>query len=165
MTDWVAQDDWSLLKLHDLVRVTRDDGMLTGEIVSIGMNGHGRIVLSAIGTYTSIEINLRDWQLSVPAKPAVELPTELGSVITWKRNGIPSFAYIDASLLWDCNGVNYTERDLLAALRDSEIVRMEPVAVTAKKVLDQMQSVVEGDYSSVASVISDIRKEFGVTDD
>jgi len=157
MTDWVAQDDWSLLKLHDLVRVTRDDGMLTGEIVSIGMNGHGRIVLSAIGTYTSIEINLRDWQLSVQAKPAVELPTEVGYYLNTHSE----------LAVRQINGSWRNDRDITIGPMEMEArapyKKLEPVAVTAMKVLEDVSRFAWAD--GFMPQLRELSNKYGVTDD
>ena len=165
MTDWVAQDDWSQVKVGDQVRVERDGTVIIGKVDDC--YGYGSAL--GAGVYKAFiwpehltelaEVAQEDWQLSVPAKPAVELPTEPGSVITWSRDGLLRLAYLEGSGLWDIDGTNYSERDLLGEIKDSVFIPMEPVAETAKKVIEFIESDLSCDSYDTA------RKEFGVSDD
>jgi len=163
MTDWVAQDDWSQINLRDRVRVTRDDGMITGEVASIGMNGHGRIVISPLATYGTIEINLRDWQLSVPAKPAVELPTEPGSVIMWSEDYDIAVAHIDKSGDWILAGAIYAEKHIRDEIGSADFTVYAPVAVTAMKVLEDVSKFAWAD--GFMPQLRELSNKYGVTDE
>jgi len=90
MTDWITQEDWSTVELGDTIRVTSNGAMLTGEVVSIGINGHGSVGINSELLRGTAKIMLDEWSLSVPAKPAVELPTLAGVYYgSCFGNGVP----------------------------------------------------------------------------
>jgi len=170
MTDWTPQDDWSQVNRGDTVRAVRAEQMLTGKVIdrlfsesTIEDNVYA-IVLEVPDLADVLTIHHGYWQLSVPAKPAVELPTEPGSVIMWSRDRLLYFAYLEGSGLWDIDGTNYSERDLFGEIKDSVFILMEPVAVTAKKVLDSMKAEWEQQYTFAAAYELEC-KRWGVTDD
>jgi hypothetical protein len=125
MTDWVAQDDWSKVAIGDQVRATCEGQMLTGEVVDTLPGAIKRAAVIHIQTgafHRSPRVVEGIWQLFVPAKPAVLLPTEPGHYVD--RTG---------------NGWNIREGATSSLPEENApYTRLEPVAVTAKKVLDRL---------------------------
>ena len=149
MTDWVAQDDWSQVKIGDTVRAMRAEQMLTGVVVDrFCMNGATEpysLALRVDRVDGALRIGRSGWQLSVPAKPAVELPTEPGVYLdvdneVWRLSVFKEWVYLEG---------HHEDPKQFAPL-----TKLEPVAVTAKKVLTMYR---EG----ISSL--DIEKHFGVT--
>jgi hypothetical protein len=128
MTSWIAQNDWSEVHVNDEVRVTRDGGMLTGKIGDLHKFSNGEIHALALlvhGLVGSIHITHLVWSLFVPAKPAVVLPTEPGHYVD--RTG---------------NGWNIREGATSSLPEENApYTRLEPVVVTAKKVLDAIDDL------------------------
>jgi len=164
MTDWTPQDDWSRVKVGDTVRAMRAQQMLTGVVVDRYITDctdvpYGLLV-ELINTDEMVEVKVSNgWQLSVPAKPAVVLPDEPGAVIMWvDSRGYRWYSRLGDSGKWFIDRAEYWENDLLEEIKDSVVVVLEPVAVTAKKVLHFFEHDMSDDVFEAA------RKEFGVTE-
>jgi len=165
MTDWTPQDDWSQVKVGDTVRAMRAEQMLTGRVVDRYIRGAfvGGEVIGLIveieGVINQLELDRAGWQLSVPAKPAVVLPEEAGAYIDregeiWElRDGEWNYGN---SRKWPAHTAEFF----------APFTKLEPVAVTAKKVLDRLERIaaINDDFFSPELAISNLRKEFGVTE-
>jgi len=158
MTDWVPQDDWSQVKVGDTVRAMRAEQMLTGKVIdrlfseSTIEDAVYAIVLEVPDLADVLTIHHGYWQLSVPAKPAVELPDEPGIYLTSAETVVE----LEADGRWFDRVDN-----LMSYKRVSDaapFTRLEPVAVTAKKVLHFFEHDMSDDVFEAA------RKEFGVTE-
>ena len=158
MTDWVAQDDWSKPKIGDQVRVTHEDDALTGTVVDRYVDDSGyltALVIDARGFTSAQPFYEPDWQLSVPAKPAVELPTEPD----WYQDREGDLWKLgDDKLWWLVDRGDLTLRNNEGVASFAPFTRLEPVAVTAKKVLHFFEHDMSDDVFEAA------RKEFGVTE-
>jgi len=129
MTDWTPQDDWSQVKVGDTVRAMRPQQMNTGVVVDryvVGAFSSEEVIslfVEITGVGKQVELVRTYWQLSVPAKPAVVLPTEPGHYVD--RTG---------------SGWNIRE-DATSSLpeENAPYTRLEPIAVTAKKVIAQFR--------------------------
>lgn len=156
MTDWTPQDDWSLVKEGDIVRVENSDNSLAGIVTNVfGSVGNfaAGIEIKVYSLLGTTFIDPRDWSLSVPAKPAVELPTEAGIYVSYNEPPSPVIVHKLTHGDWvDAGDENYLEDDTVIALMP--LTRLEPVAVTAKKVIDLFHSGVS---------ITHIGNQFGVT--
>ena len=136
MTAWVEQEDWSTLRAGDRVRVANDDGMLTGTLGYTHGDAHGDIFAIAIDVSAlddRISIRVSAWSLFVPAKPAVVLPTEPGWYLgtgggTWELRE-EDRSYVQR---WIMDGSHMLD---IEAEGNAPFTKLEPVAVTAKKVL------------------------------
>jgi len=158
MTDWITQEDWSTVELGDTIRVTSNGAMLTGEVVSIGINGHGSVGINSELLRGTAKIMLDEWSLSVPAKPAVELPTLAGVYYgSCFGNGVPFY-------LGDDGKWRTWSKEVHDPARHMPLTRLEPVAVTAKKVLDRLRYRLPA-FEWFGSLADDICDEFGVTDE
>lgn len=182
MTDWIPQDDWSQVKWGDRVRVTHDGNMLTGEVVDIlvvrGTDEPYALELECAPSSESLRISRSGWQLSVPAKPAVELPTEPGWYLVGGNNkSVGGTVHLDANGRWWWVGNDYgvsPEKFTAADLHHhAPLTRLEPVAVTAKKILESLRnkrvwgsgSVPFTDVAFRHDSLARVAKEFGVTDE
>ena len=129
MTDWTPQEDWSTVEVGDQVRVTRAGAMFTGAVEDVlSRSLSPRLDREVYGLELNSDVLTRpqtifanEWSLSVPEKPAVVLPTEIGVYV-------------------DCNGAIATVSDKynFCFPQDAPFKKLEPVAVTAKKVLDDV---------------------------
>jgi hypothetical protein len=95
-----------------------------------------------------LQIHQGYWQLSVPAKPAVVLPDEAGHYLDRKGGGWEILQGATSSLPQEL--APYT--------------RLEPIAVTAKKVLDWIESAEWSPNVQLPGLLSATRHEFGVTE-
>jgi hypothetical protein len=141
--------------------------MITGVVVDRYVSEYGAVAslfveIAEVGK--QIELDLESWQLSVPAKPAVVLPTEAGSVIGWTEDGDFLLAHIDALEGWVFSGATYSEKHIRDEIDGNEFRVYAPVAVTAKKVLDSMKAEWEQQYTFAAAYELEC-KRWGVTDD
>lgn len=156
MSEWVPQDDWSQVKVGDTVRVKSRAMLLEGAVIDLyALAGVGYVnYFVEIGT-----LNLQapvtvsdDWSLFVPAKPAVELPNEPGWYLdnkgdVWELQK-ETVNYVRR---WFFNGEYQTEFDAIGC---TPFTKLEPVAATAKKVLDQFR---------LGKSIPTVAEMFGVT--
>ena len=161
MTDWTPQDDWSQVKVGDQVRAMRAEQMLTGKVVDRYIRGSATggevysLILEVEGVANQPTLDRAYWQLSVPAKPAVVLPTEEG--IYMDVSGSPwELRFFFEAVMWKFGGDLQTDSQ---AELYAPFTRLEPVAVTAKKVIEFIESDLSCDSYDTA------RKEFGVSDD
>ena len=158
MTDWTPQDDWSQVKVGDQVRVMRAEQMLTGVVDfryfsnSFNSDNVYAVALKVPDLADVLTIHHGYWQLSVPAKPAVELPTEPGYYLNTHSE----------LAVRQINGSWRNDRDITIGPMEMEArapyKKLEPVAVTAKKVIEFIESDLSCDSYDTA------RKEFGVTE-
>jgi len=169
MTDWTPQDDWSQVKVGDPVRVMRAEQMLTGEVVDrFYMNDMTQPYALALRVEVvagTIKIGHIGWQLSVPAKPAVELPTEPGAYLDTKGEAWSLcraggwFSHGDGSLT-----VEYADEEVESVwCRYGPFTKLEPVAVTAKKVLGDVSKFAWAD--GFMPQLRELSNKYGVTDD
>ena len=169
MTDWTPQDDWSQPGIGDLVRVVNSNGMLTGEVIDrytyLNRDDVRALVILADNLEDSVTVHRDSWQLSVPAKPAVVLPDEPGIYVSHNEPPSPVIIHKIVDGRWvDADDENYlTEAGVIALM---PLTKLEPVAVTAKKVLDRLERIaaINDDFFSPELAISNLRKEFGVTE-
>ena len=159
MTNWVAQDDWSQVHRGDSARAMRAQQMLTGKVVDRYIKTAGGVpyalVIHLLDSGEQVEVRvINGWQLSVPAKPAVVLPTEEG--IYMDVSGSPwELRFFFEAVMWKFGGDLQTDSQ---AELYAPFTRLEPVAVTAKKVIEFIESDLSCDSYDTA------RKEFGVTE-
>ena len=166
-TDWTPQEDWSTVKVGDQVRVTCDEGMLTGKVryVVIGVIGDFHsIIIDVPSLPDSVVVHRSEWSLSVPAKPAVELPTEPGIYVeSGRKPNTVDLWTLHENGRWVSNaGSKYDSR----VEEFAPFTKLEPVAVTAKKVLDRFAAYWEDGMPADMSIeMRGIAKEFGVSHD
>jgi len=170
MTEWIAQDDWSTVRKNQHVRVIRQQSEVVGAVTRMNDLIDGSIGLCIqIETHTPTEIIVwdGDWDLYVPAKPAVVLPTEPGAYYDSSITAVGLWIVTPTGeLVCSAHGVKcgrYEERETFAPF-----TRLEPVAETAKKVLDAVDkgaSVRSRSIEITDLVIQDIAAQFGITDD
>jgi hypothetical protein len=160
MTDWTPQDDWSQVKVGDPVRAMRAQQMLTGKVVDRYVLSDGAVAslfveITEVGE--QIELDHDYWQLSVPAKPAVVLPDEPGIYVSHNEPPSPVIIHKIVDGRWvDADDENYlTEAGVIALM---PLTKLEPVAVTAKNVIEFIDTYPFSDALDAA------RKEFGVTE-
>jgi hypothetical protein len=164
MTDWTPQDDWWQVKVGDTVRATRNDDAITYEVVDkyIAITGDApyALVVRPVGLTWQTRLDRNVWSLSVPAKPAVVLPEEAGAYIDregeiWElRDGEWNYGN---SRKWPAHTAEFF----------APFTKLEPITVTAKKVLDKVQRVaIINDHlvDGLQLSLDDLRKEFGVTE-
>tara|TARA_R110002124_G_scaffold163088_5_gene330414 strand:- start:2638 stop:3126 length:489 start_codon:yes stop_codon:yes gene_type:complete len=162
MTDWTPQDDWSLLKVGDTVRAEREGCVITGKVIDRYRCPYDTetyaLIVRVAGLVDSFRLDRPEWQLSVPAKPAVELPTEPGHYLDREGNG------------W------HIRKGATSSLPEewAPYTRLEPVAVTAKKVLQDVRIALQcmrdgtrpnGEFIINTNDIDKIATRFGVSDD
>lgn len=161
MTEWVKEDNWGAVKKGDRVRVERDDAcaeFVVDEVTHSGrwVAGMGKYFLAAEG-----------WTLYVPARPEPALPTEPGvyeaAAYPIARGYAPYI--IEYGVLRESGTtvtVNATE-----AAEIGPFTRLEPVPITAKKVLDALIEEFGADpkNSYIAECAGRVAAEFGVTTD
>jgi len=167
MTDWIEQEDWSTPKVGDQVRATHDENVLTGKVEDVFSRARTSIVgreVYALELKTDIltrsqTVFASEWSLSVPAKPADEIPTEPG-VYYGSQFGadVPFFLGADGGWRTSAKQVHVPERHM-------PLLKLEPVAVTAKKVLDWIEDRASNHNEFYDVAIDKAHKEFGVTDD
>jgi len=160
-TDWTPQEDWSTVKVGDQVRVTRDGGMLTGKAKRIHvMNDRSTGIEVAFTEQAGTRFLAwsDEWTLSVPAKPAVVLPTvpgiymdcdETSSVWEVDKNGRMSVI----------GGYGHIPEEY------APFTKLEPVAVTAKKFVEAYRAYSSGTNRTAYLLDQAVRevasKEFG----
>ena len=140
MTEWIEQEDWSTVQVGDQVRVTRDGQKLTGGVLyafrrtsMLGVIGdveHIDLDCAFLSDYATV--GRGDWTLWVPAKPAVVLPTAVGFYSS-RTGGIWEIGHPERGLISLNNPGMCPEPEEFAPF-----TRLEPVAETAKKVLDDV---------------------------
>jgi len=168
MTEWITQDDWSTVKVGDQVRVTHESGDELKGYVDWVFNGLDedvhRIQIEVPSLPESVEIRDSEWFLSVPAKPAVVIPTEPG-VYCGSQFGPEVPFHLNEFGRWHTwsTEVHNPERHM-------PLVKLEPVAVTAKKVLDEVEAwafgpALDGEPNEITDTLKRLRERFGVTDD
>lgn len=171
--EWVREDDWSKVKAGQRVRIERGDRAREGSVYGPSFSVEG---------YRLEALERDGWTLYVTPPPTPELPTEPGTVITWK-NG----AYLDAiaqkcpegRLGWWADfgqgGRWHTDAELLAVIEETEhtpLTRLAPVPDTARQVLDRLSEVSikttggrdENHRSIFNSSWDAVAAEFGVTE-
>jgi hypothetical protein len=160
MTDWTPQDDWSQVKVGDTVRAMRAEQMLTGKVVDRWIKPDTGVpyalVMHLLHSGEQVEVRVRNgWQLSVPAKPAVVLPDEAG-------------AYVDRDgEIWELrdgqwNYGNSRTWPIRTVLHYAPFTKLEPIAVTAKKVLAKVSTFAWAD--GFMPQLRAVAEEFGVTE-
>ena len=152
---WVPEDDWSTAKIGDLVKLERGDEVLIFRVSGVNSVTHW---ISGAG----------GWSLFVQSPPAVVLPTERGAYHTSTGSLFVLNAkgdWLDFSL--GGGGVNNRAANNPAY---HPFTRLEPVPVTAKKVLDRIvaesRSTVtpmRHELSIGISAVNMIAREHGVT--
>lgn len=155
MTDWVVQEDWYEVAVGDQVRVVRGDNVLDGKIDARHMLPNGEvhaIVLLIHRISSSVHITNGVWTLFVPAKPAAVLPVEPG----WYLEKSGEAVYLAEDGYWTVpSGFGWTGEEMAEY---GPFTRLEPVAVTAKKVIEFIDAYPFWDAPDA------VRKEFGVTE-
>jgi len=143
MSDWIEEADWSTVKVGDQVRARTDDGdQCTGKVEFIFMPSVigevARMVLDSPSLADLTDVRKDVWTLFVPAKPAVVLPTEVDVVVSWANPCYLGLAVLETDDQWLFHGENYTNAQMLEKINGQFITVLVPVAVTAKKVLDDV---------------------------
>jgi hypothetical protein len=160
MTSWIAEDDWSKVAIGDQVRATCEGQMLTGEVVDTlpGAIKRAAVIHMQTGAFHhSPRVVEGIWQLFVPAKPAVVLPTEPGVYASHNDPPSPVIIHKIKHGDWvDAGDENYLEDEEVMALMP--LTLLEPVTVTAKKVIDFCES------DKSCNTYRSARHEFGVTE-
>jgi len=144
MSDWIEQEDWSTVNIGDQVRVTCYGAMFTAAVEDVLSRSlsprldrevYGLELNSNALTRTQT-VFANEWSLSVPAKPAVELPTEPGIYVeSGRKPNTVDLWTLHENGRWVSNaGSKYDSR----VEEFAPFKKLEPVAVTAKKVLDDV---------------------------
>ena len=157
MSDWEPQEDWSTVNIGDQVRVKRNGGMLTGKVIyRLGRecDPPWGIELDVATLAEYVTIKRHEWSLFVPAKPAVELPTEVGFYLD--KNG--ALATLNDGGIWRDSYEDFIQTLDITAY--APFTKLEPVAVTAKKMIAALSG-----WSLPSELTNRLRKEFGVTDE
>ena len=141
MTDWIEQDDWSKVEAGDTVRVTQEEGQLLIGKVAFLYSSPSRVgrgfELEAHSVPSSLHILESEWTLWVPAKPAVVLPTEPG----WYLDNVGVPWELGRDGCWWLALANNHERLTWGHMGEyAPMVRLAPVAETAKKVLNDVST-------------------------
>ena len=157
MTEWITQEDWSTVKVGDQVLVTCEGGAFAGTVVGKFIKS---LTIRVFGTSEPIDVFSRDWSLSVPAKPAVVLPTERGIYLD-RYAMLWTHEMLNGGLVFRHAGKSWKRSE---AARYGPFTKLEPVAVTAKKVLDRLRYRLPA-FEWFGSLADDICDEFGVTDE
>jgi len=166
MTDWTPQEDWSTVKVGDQVRVTCDEGMLTGKVryVVIGVIGDFHsIIIDVPSLPDSVVVHRSEWSLSVPAKPAVVLPTEPGHYLDseWRAWTLKpeDESFYQRWYLGDEYMLDGRVKEF------APFTKLEPVAVTAKKFVEAYRAYSSGTNRTAYLLDQAVRevasKEFG----
>ena len=161
MTDWVVQENWAKVAVGDQVRVRHEDGtgMLTGTISHLDYGSSNASMSAEIQTPywgDPKRVSSLFWSLFVPAKPAVVLPTEPGWYLAFdKLANAPFPVEVDANGTMLINHAGGIPVKLGGADRFTPFIPLAPVAVTAKKAIDQFR---------IGQTISAVAEEFGVTE-
>jgi len=172
MTDWTPQDDWSQVKVGDTVRATRNDDAITYEVVDkyIAITGDApyALVVRPVGLTWQTRLDRNVWSLSVPTKPAVELPTEPGIYLTSNETVVE----LDPDGRWFDRVDNLMSHKWVSDA--APFIRLEPIAVTAKKVIGivrdriQVSGVGQSDGPTTRGFLraglQELAEEFGVTE-
>ena len=173
MSEWTPQDDWSQVKVGDTVRAEREGCVITGEVIDRYRRPYDTetyaLIVRVAGLVDSFRLDRPEWQLSVPAKPAVELPTEAGTVVRTRDFAVWQ---IFKGGLWlntaTGNAEAFTPESFAERIAryGSGFEVLEPVAVTAKKVINHIGEIVDSKrFSNIYSVLGEAEKEFGVIND
>lgn len=176
--EWVREDDWSTVEVGQRVRLEATFGQGDFAEITVMVNSPS----NGIGSRQQWFRPDMGWTLYVTPPPTPELPTEPGTVITWK-NG----AYLDAiaqkcpegRLGWWADfgqgGRWHTDAELLAVIEETEhtpLTRLAQVPDTARQVLDRLSEVSikttggrDEDHRSIFNSSWDsVAAEFGVTE-
>ena len=156
MTEWIEQEDWSTVQVGDQVRVTHEGGDELKGYVEFVFNGYEenvtRFQLQVPSLEDTVTIRDSEWFLSVPAKPAVELPILPGNYR-------------------DKNGDGWRIKEKATSTLPEKwapYTRLEEVPVTAKKVLDRVEAWAFGPNNQadeITDLLNRLRDRFGVTND
>ena len=175
MTEWVPSS-WDAVKTGDRgsrVQIHRPTGFIEGtlehrdaESVLIGFAAGQERGLHSTRFYR------RDgWNLFVPAPTTPELPVEIQSVVSWWQGGGRGVA-MRVNHGWHVVGLSmpYSDEGLLKLIGHNPFVKLEPVATTAKAVLQRIEAVstynylASGDkYVLPVSRLLEVAAEFGVS--
>jgi hypothetical protein len=149
----------------DLVEAVKNEfsssTMVRGVLKSTGWeNG---FILQAQGFSPEISyLESRGFTLTLIEKATPPLPTEPGIYVSWVTKPFPSVVHKIVNGQWvDANDSLYLNDPEVSALLP--LTRLEPVDVTAKKVLERVREMYDGSQSTTPDVIKLVAKEFGVT--
>ena len=168
MTEWITEEDWSTVKVGDQVRVTRETATLMGAVEALLSTPEGvyGLMLDTGMFYQKLPVILQEWSLFVPAKPPVELPTEVGFYLD--KNG--ALATLNNGGIWRDSYEDFIQTLDIRAY--APFTKLEPVAVTAKKVLDRVRAQIiasdQGNHDGIGtrdsfrSMVQVLSVEFGV---
>jgi hypothetical protein len=149
----------------DLVEAVKNEfsssTMVRGVLKSTGWeNG---FILQAQGFSPEISyLESRGFTLTLIEKATPPLPTEPGIYVSWVNPPSPKIVHKLLTGFWvDAGDNNYLEDSDVSAIMP--MTRLEPVDVTAKKVLERVREMYDGSQRTTPDVIKLVAKEFGVT--
>jgi hypothetical protein len=155
VTVWVAESDWSTVKVGQTVHLTNADGEVTFEVRFLAEGG----LKGGKAWYWG-----EAWSLFVEAPATPPLPTEPG----WYIDRDDGVWCLHEGSLWLYN--NYTNSD---PKRFAPFTRLEPAPETAQKVLEDVRALSEAAstyeigglpvYEISEHQIRTIAADFGVT--
>ena len=161
---WARENDWTKVQIFDTVRLTNDDGAEVTIVVNNRCEPSARPFAPWVESRTRFTYFERDWRLfvQVPLRPV--LPTVPGTVIRAKGPGVVAMlSYASSGWFAVKNEPKMTDSELRKNFEGGFDV-LEPVAETAKKVLDRVRAddaFISGPY--LETILSAIAAEFGVT--
>jgi len=164
---WARENDWTKVQIFDTVRLTNDDGAEVTIVVSNRCEPSARPFAPWVESRTRFTYFERDWRLfvQVPLRPVLPvLPKRPGTVIRAKDLVVVAmFSYASSGWFAVKNEPKMTDNELRKNFEGGFDV-LEPVAETAKKVLDRVRAgdaFISGPY--VETILSAIAAEFEVT--
>lgn len=162
---WV-EGDWAKVEVGQRARVVDGAGSIEGIVESVGGHVHtAASLLIKFGTGASSRVYSHSGStLYVEAPPKVELPTEPG----WYRgyDQLAEVAFVTELRDGKFWRGHYGTGEYGDVERFAPFTRLEPVAETAKKVLDRVAAVAKGRAGNpwnAGATLSAVAAEFGVT--
>jgi len=151
LTDWSEQKDWSEPRVGDVIRATRDGGMLTGVICGGYEKGRGDRERSLLIADDVIEENVilrrTEWKLFVLSNPPVAAPTEPGWYYGSKHGK-------DIPLRLDQHGIWSTAmRNHITPESHMPLLKLEPEAETVAAILQEIRATINSCEGSLCSGI------------
>ena len=161
---WARENDWTKVQIFDTVRLTNDDGAEVTIVVSNRCEPSARPFAPWVESTNRFTYFERDWRLfvQVPLRPV--LPTVPGTVIRAKGPGVVAMlSYASSGWFAVKNEPKMTDNELRKNFEGGFDV-LEPVAETAKKVLDRVDGwYAEGETRTLTKYLAAIAAEFEVT--
>ena len=164
--EWVQETDWTRVMAGDTVRLTNRDGAEVTITVYEGQRAALKDAAAWVCSPNGVVYYSDLWTLYVqaPLRPALPvLPKRPGTVIRAKDLGVVAmFSYASSGWFAVKNEPKMTDNELRKNFEGGFDV-LEPVAETAKKVLDRVDGwYAEGETRTLTKYLAAIAAEFEV---